>query len=256
MRLLTWNVSGLRSTLKKNFVRDMETVAPDVVCLQEIKAEQEQLRGPVLHRYSEHWNSSQAKKGYSGTLTLSRSPLSQVTLGFPEKVDVSHAPANEGRVITTGHDGFWLVNVYAPNAQERLKRLPERQAWNRALQAHVLELEKSNPVILCGDLNVAHKEIDLAHPQRNRGKSGFSDPERKDLDTLLAQGYCDAFRHFEKGPEHYTYWRFNKGTREKNLGWRIDYFVVSEKLMERVTRCFHLPDIMGSDHCPVVLEID
>jgi len=162
----------------------------------------------------------------------------------------------EGRVIVAEFDSFYLVNVYAPNAQSGLKRLSERLEWDQKLQAMLLSLDEVKPVILCGDMNVAHKEIDLAHPTRNRGKSGFSDQERDSFDALLACGFIDAFRQFEPGPAHYTFWRFNKGTREKNLGWRIDYFCVSEALGDAMQDCYLLPDVMGSDHCPVALELD
>jgi len=165
------------------------------------------------------------------------------------------AAVGEGRVIVAEYESFYLVNVYAPNAQSGLKRLPVRLEWDQKLQAMLLSLDEIKPVILCGDLNVAHKEIDLAHPTRNRGKSGFSDQERDSFNELLASGFTDAFRKFESSPEHYTFWRFNKGTREKNLGWRIDYFCVSEGLLETMQDCYLLPEVMGSDHCPVVLEL-
>lgn len=235
----------------------MNECGADIICLQEIKAEQSQLNGPVLHGYNEYWHSSQIKKGYSGTLILSKSEVISLERGFDigdqAKTDVA---SGEGRVLTAEFDDYFVVNVYTPNSQDRLKRINVRMAWDAALLRHLTNLESRKPVILCGDINVAHKEIDLAHPDRNRGTSGFSDQEREGFGRLLASGFVDAFRHFEKGPDHYTWWRFNKGTREKNLGWRIDYFVVSEALLSRLHSCYHLPEIMGSDHCPVVLEID
>lgn len=249
MRIVTWNVNGLRSAMRKNFTESMLALDADVICLQEIKSDSAQIRGPVLPGYSEFWNSSTAKKGYSGTLVLSRIDTHcNNGLNNPE-FDA------EGRAITAEFDDFYLVNVYTPNAQSGLKRLPYRLAWEESLRAHLLELELHKPAILCGDLNVAHHEIDLAHPARNRGKSGFSEPEREQLEKLFALGYLDAFRLFETGGEHYTFWRFNKGTREKNLGWRIDYFCVSKILDDRIDNCYHRADIMGSDHCPVVLEL-
>lgn len=249
MKIVTWNVNGLRSAMRKGFTESMEVLDADVICLQEIKSEAEQIRGPVLHGYNEYWNSSTVKKGYSGTMILAREEL-RCSNGFD-----TPAFDAEGRAITAEFDDFYLVNVYTPNSQSGLKRLPYRLEWEQTLRNYMLELESHKPVILCGDLNVAHQEIDLAHPARNRGKSGFSEPEREQLEKLFAHGYMDAFRLFEQGGEHYTFWRFNKGTREKNLGWRIDYFCVSKALDDKVHNCFHRPDIMGSDHCPVILEL-
>ncbi len=228
----------------------MWDIDPDIICLQEIKAEQSQMRAPVLDGYREYWNSSTVKKGYSGTMLLTKEKPLSVQIGMP-----GQAAEGEGRVITAEYDSFYLVNVYAPNAQDGLKRLSVRLDWDSALQATLLSLNEIKPVILCGDLNVAHKEIDLAHPTRNRGKNGFSDQERDSFSELLSGGFIDAFRHFEPGPEHYTFWRFNKGTREKNLGWRIDYFCVSQSLESKLADCYHLPEITGSDHCPIVLEM-
>ncbi len=228
----------------------MAQIDADVIGLQEIKAEASQLSGPVLDGYFEYWHSSSVKKGYSGTMILARVEPESVRQGLP-----GQAAQNEGRLICTEYADFFLVNVYSPNSQDKLKRLSVRLEWDHALRTYLHELEQSKPVILCGDLNVAHKEIDLAHPDRNRGKSGFSDEERDAFTQLLGNGYIDAFREFEKDPGHYTFWRFNKGTREKNLGWRIDYFCVSESLRHRLQNCYHLPEIMGSDHCPVVLEL-
>lgn len=250
MKIVTWNVNGLRSALRKDFAESMRQIDADVICLQEIKSERNQMRAPVLDGYHEYWNSSTTKKGYSGTMLLSREPITNVKNGLDEpQFD------GEGRTITAEFDEFFLVNVYTPNAQSGLKRLPYRLHWEETLRDHLHKLEQSKPVILCGDLNVAHHEIDLAHPSRNRGKSGFSEPEREQLNTLFEQGYMDAFRLFETGGNHYTFWRFNIGTREKNLGWRIDYFCVAEVLDDKIQDCHHRPDIMGSDHCPVVLEL-
>jgi len=250
MKILTWNVNGLRATLKKDFAKKMYAEDPDLICLQEIKAESDQVRGPVLEGYSEHWHSSNTRKGYSGTMILAKNEPLAVRRGLP-----GQAAENEGRLICAELDAAFLVNVYVPNSQDKLKRIDVRLEWDRTLLAYLRDLERSKPVVLCGDLNVAHKEIDLAHPDRNRGKSGFSDEERQGFSDLLEAGYLDAFRIFEKGPDHYTFWRFNKGTREKNLGWRIDYFLVSKALESSINRCYHLADVMGSDHCPVVLEL-
>ena len=250
MKIVTWNVNGLRSAMRRGAIDALYDLNADVIALQEIKCEQQQLRQPVLRGYEEHWNSSSKKKGYSGTMLLTRTPIHNIScdLGLP-------ALDGEGRVITAELDEFYLVNVYTPNAQSNLKRIEFRLAWDEALQSRLNTLSEQKPVILCGDLNVAHQEIDLANASRNRGKSGFSFEERDSFERLLNLGFTDAFRLFEQGAGHYTFWRFNKGTREKNLGWRIDYFCVSDSLQDQITDCYHLPDIMGSDHCPVALEI-
>lgn len=250
MKILCWNVNGLRSTLKKDFAQQMWDIDPDIICLQEIKAQQSQMRVPVLEGYHEYWNSSVVKKGYSGTMVLSKSKPLSVQNDIP-----GQAAEGEGRVQIVEYQAFYLVNVYAPNAQEKLKRLPVRLQWDSALRATLLSLDEIKPVILCGDLNVAHKEIDLAHPHKNRGKKGFSDQERDSFSELLDSGFIDAFRQFESGPEHYSFWRFNKGTREKNLGWRIDYFCVPLTLESEMLDCYLLPEVTGSDHCPVMLEL-
>ena len=183
MKIVTWNVNGLRSAMRKGFVESMLELDADIICLQEIKSEVEQIRGPVLQGYNEYWNSSTAKKGYSGTMILARDEV-RCSNGFD-----SLAFDGEGRAITAELDDFYLLNVYTPNAQSGLKRLPYRLQWEETLRKHMLELESHKPVILCGDLNVAHHEIDLAHPARNRGKSGFSEPEREQLEKLFALGY-------------------------------------------------------------------
>ena len=250
MKLVTWNVNGLRSAMRRGAIDSLYDLEADIVALQEIKCEQQQLRQPVLQGYHEYWNSSSDKKGYSGTLLLTRVPMLNTDNGLGQP-DLD----GEGRVITAELDTFYLVNVYAPNAQSNLKRIEFRLAWDKALQSHLKILSEQKPVILCGDLNVAHQEIDLANASRNRGKSGFSFEERDSFEQLLNLGFTDAFRMFEQGSGHYTFWRFNKGVREKNLGWRIDYFCVADSLQDQITDCRHLPQIMGSDHCPVVLEI-
>ncbi len=236
--------------MRRGAVESLNKIDADVIALQEIKCEQTQLREPVLQGYDEHWNSASAKKGYSGTLFLTRVPVISVSadLGLSD-LD------GEGRVLTAEFNDFHVVNVYAPNAQAGLKRLDFRLAWDNALQQHLQTLSESKPVILCGDLNVAHQDIDLANANRNRGKSGFSNEERDSFEQLLNLGFSDAFRLFEPGGGHYTFWRFNKGTRENNIGWRIDYFCISDSLQDRTADCYHLPEITGSDHCPVALEI-
>jgi len=231
MKIVSWNVNGLRSVLEKDFRAQMQQLDADVICLQEIKSDRQQLQRPVLDGYDEHWNSSTVKKGYSGTLTLCRTAPRFVKAGLE-----GTAASGEGRVLMVEYEDFYLLNVYAPNTQDKLKRLPERRAWNTALLAYLKQLEASRPVVLCGDMNVAHEDIDLAHPSRHRGKKGFSFEERDDFNALLNAGYIDAFRYFTHEPDHYTFWRFNKGTREKNMGWRIDYFCVSDQLEAYIAR--------------------
>lgn len=250
MKIVSWNVNGLRSTLGKGFVSALAPVDADVICLQEIKTDRSQMRGPVIPGYQEYWNSSTVKKGYSGTMVLTR----QAPIKVENGIGVVEFDG-EGRAIVVEFDEYFLINVYSPNAQSKLKRLDFRMRWEDTLRAKILELEEIKPVILCGDLNVAHKEIDLANATRNRGKAGFSHEERDQLTKLLDHGYLDAFRLFETEAGHYTFWRFNKGTRERNVGWRIDYFCVSEVLDDKIHHCYHLPEVTGSDHCPVVLEL-
>ena len=249
MHLVSWNVNGLRSAINKGFAGYVAETAPDVVCLQEIKA----LPGQVdlrLDDYRAYWNPAD-RKGYSGTLILSRTEPLQVThgLGLP-------AHEGEGRVITAEFDDFFLVNVYTPNAKRDLSRLDYRtREWDVDFLAHLKELEAAKPVVLCGDLNVAHKEIDLANPKANRRNAGFTAEERASFDNLIAAGFIDTFREFTAGGGHYTWWSQRIGVREKNIGWRLDYFCVSASLLPRVRRSFIQPEVMGSDHCPIVMEL-
>jgi exodeoxyribonuclease-3 len=249
MKLVSWNVNGLRSVLKKGFhdvVRDMDA---DILCLQEVRALPDQVE-LELPGYEPHWNPAR-KKGYSGTMFLSRVPLLEVTLGMgvPEHDD-------EGRIITAQLEDFYLVNVYTPNSQAGLLRLDYRtQQWDPGFRDYLKQLERTKPVIFCGDLNVAHEEIDLANPKANRKNAGFTDQERARFSELLAAGFVDTFREFTQEGGHYTWWSHFGKARERNVGWRIDYFCVSESLRSRLKAAEILPKVMGSDHCPVVLEI-
>lgn len=251
MKLISWNVNGIRAVLKKNFLEFLEEHDPDVLLLQEVKAERDQVDEPFEEKgWHVSWNPA-VKKGYSGVAVLSKVEPLSVTAGIG-----INEHDQEGRVLTLEFDEFFVVNVYTPNSQNELRRLPYRIEWNAAFLDHVKSLEKSKPVIFTGDLNVAHQEIDLARPKNNRKSAGFSDEERAGFDDIVAAGFVDTFRHFHPDePEHYSWWSYRGGARAKNVGWRIDYFCVSQSFMDRVDSSIILPDVMGSDHCPVQLEI-
>ena len=249
MKLISWNVNGIRAALKKDFVAYVESQQPDVLCLQETKAHPDQVEHPVLSGYHDYWNSAE-KKGYSGTAVFTRSEPLNVTQGIGiEEHD------KEGRVLTLEYADFFLVNVYTPNSQNELRRLPYRQTWDAAFLQHLMKLEKTKPVVFTGDLNVAHQEIDLARPKQDHHNPGFSDEERAGFDNIVNAGFIDTFREFTTGGGHYTWWSQRGGVREKNIGWRLDYFCVSLALRPRVRRSFIQPGVMGSDHCPIALEL-
>lgn len=251
MKLISWNVNGIRAVLKKNFLEFLEEQKPDVLLLQEVKAERDQVDEPFEENgWEVHWNHAE-KKGYSGVAALSRTPVLSAKRGIGiEEHD------REGRVLTLEYDDFHVVNVYTPNAQNELRRLPYRMEWNAAFLEYVKGLEESKPVIFTGDLNVAHQEIDLARPKANRKSAGFSDEERAGFDDIVSAGFVDTFRHFHPDePDHYSWWSYRGGARAKNVGWRLDYFCASERLMDRVKSSVILPEVMGSDHCPVQLEL-
>ena len=249
MKLISWNVNGLRACVGKGFFEFLEQEQPDMMCLQETKLQPEQ--APAVDGYYEYWNSAE-KKGYSGTAIFSKEEPISVTLGLGiEEHD------HEGRVITAEYENFYLVTVYVPNTQDELKRLDYRMRWEDAFRGYVKELDAKKPVIICGDLNVAHQEIDLKNPKTNRRNPGFTDEERGKMTEMLGSGFVDTFRHFYPEKEGaYSWWSYRFRSREKNDGWRIDYFLVSERFMEHVKDARILSDVMGSDHCPVVIEID
>lgn len=246
MKLLSWNVNGFRSVLKKGFLDFVAREDPDVLCLQETKARPEEVELD-LPAYEIHWNSPQ-RKGYSGTAILTRPKPLGVSrgLGIPQYDD-------EGRVITAEYPAFYLVNVYTPNSKRDLSRLPYRQEWDRAFLDFLKKLEKKKPVIFCGDLNVAHREIDLTHPAANVRNHGFTPEEREGFDRILKSGFLDAFREFYQDGGHYTWWSQMNDCRKRNIGWRIDYFCISRALRPHLSDAFILPGVMGSDHCPVGL---
>ncbi|MFK5924369.1 MAG: exodeoxyribonuclease III [Verrucomicrobiota bacterium] len=251
MKLISWNVNGIRAALKKDFVAYVEGEQPDILCIQETKAHPDQVEHPVLTGYHDYWNSA-GKKGYSGTAVFSKQePLNvQQGLGIAEH-------DNEGRVLTLEYPDFYLVNVYTPNSQNELRRLPYRQSWDAAFLAHLLKLGKTKAVVFTGDLNVAHQEIDLARPKQNRRNPGFSDEERAGFDNLIAAGFIDSFRHLHPGETgHYSWWSYRANARANNVGWRLDYFGISPQLLPSLSNATIHSDTLGSDHCPVVLELD
>jgi len=251
MKLYSWNVNGIRAVLKKNFEEFVEEHQPDVLCLQETKAQAEQVDLPLtMAGYRTYWNSAE-KAGYSGTAIFTKVEPLEVSYGMG--IDEHD---KEGRVITATFEDFHLVTVYTPNAQNQLKRLDYRLEWDAAFRRYLKSLEASKPVIFCGDLNVCHNEIDLARPKANRMNAGFSDPERESFGALLNEGFIDTFRAANPELEGaYSWWSYRAGARGKNIGWRLDYFGVSESLHARVKNPLIHSDVLGSDHCPVSIEI-
>jgi exodeoxyribonuclease-3 len=246
---VSWNVNGLRACLRKGFRDFVAASDADVICLQEIRARPEQV-DLELPGWTVHWNPA-LRRGYAGTAVLTREAPRAV---YPGMGDEAHD--REGRVLTAEFDDLHLVTVYTPNAQRELTRLDYRtREWDPAFLRFVRGLEKTKPVVFCGDLNVSHREIDLANPGPNRGNAGFTDEERAGFDRLLAAGFVDTFREFETGGGHYTWWSNRKGVRERNIGWRLDYFLVSGVLRPRLRTAGILADVLGSDHCPVTLEL-
>lgn len=253
MKILSWNVNGLRAVAKKNFGTFVAEHRPDVLCLQEIKANADQATSAIqdlpMQDYEIIWNPAE-RPGYSGTAVLTKIKPKDVTFGIGMKEHDT-----EGRVITCEFPDYFLVNVYTPNAGEELKRLPYRLQWEKEFHAYLKKLEKKKPVIVCGDLNVAHKEIDLANPASNRGHSGFTDEERAEFTKLLEAGFVDTFREVNQEPKQYSWWTYRFGARSRNIGWRIDYFCMSKDLRPIMQDAFIQPEVLGSDHCPVGLVL-
>lgn len=246
---MSWNVNGIRAILKKDFVENITSVNPDILCLQETKAHPDQV-DKMLHDFEYHYWNTAEKKGYSGTAIFSKVKPISVTYGMnlPEH-------DTEGRIITAEFENFYLITVYTPNSKRELLRLSYRQEWDRLFLEYMKELDAKKPVIVCGDLNVAHTEIDLTHPKTNRRSAGFTDEERAGFDNIVAGGFVDTFRHFYPEKIQYTWWSYMFNARAKNIGWRIDYFVVSKRFTEKLKDARILDQIMGSDHCPVFLEL-
>ncbi len=249
MKAISWNVNGLRACMNKGFLESIASLDPDILCLQETKMQQGQAEVP-LEGYYEFWNSAE-KKGYSGTAVFTKTEPLEVSYGIGvEEHD------KEGRVITLEYDRFYLVNVYTPNAQRELTRLEYRMQWEDAFRAYLNSLKEKKPVIVCGDMNVAHKEIDLKNPKTNQGNAGFTVEEREKMTQLLDSGFLDSFRVlYPDKTDAYSWWSYMFKARERNVGWRIDYFLISDDLKEKLEDSFICPQIMGSDHCPVGILI-
>lgn len=249
MKLISWNVNGIRSVLNKGFLDFVKESKPDVFCLQETKTPRDTVV-VELPGYEQYWNHAE-RPGYSGTAVFARIKPLKVSSGIGiAKHD------NEGRVITLEYKDFFLVNVYAPNSRRGLERLPYRsKEWDVDFLSYLKQLEKKKPVVFCGDLNVAHTAIDLANPRGNEKNHGFTPEERAGFDNLVKAGFIDTFREFEKGGGHYTWWTPMGNCRKRNIGWRIDYFLIPPVLRPRLKSAFILKDIMGSDHCPVGIEL-
>ncbi|PFO04874.1 exodeoxyribonuclease III [Bacillus sp. AFS076308] len=250
MKLVSWNVNGLRACVKKGFIDYFQEVNADIFCVQETKLQEGQI-SLDLAGYHQYWNYAE-KKGYSGTAVFTKQEPLSVRYGVGEDDG-----EEEGRILTLEFADFFLVNVYTPNSQRDLARIGYRLEWEDRILQHLMDLDKRKPVIFCGDLNVAHHEIDLRNPKSNIGNSGFTDEERGKMTSLLDAGFIDSFRHFNPQQEGaYTWWSYMNKVRERNIGWRIDYFIVSESLKDRLKEAEIHCDVMGSDHCPVVLELN
>lgn len=252
MRLISWNVNGIRAAYKKGFAERLNEMKPDVICLQETKAQDDQVRETLFDLEFHLHSNSAVKKGYSGTAILSKQEPKHVMMdmGIDEH-------DTEGRVLLAEFEQFYLLTVYTPNSGQGLKRLDYRKTWDEAFLNHVLELEKTKPVIICGDLNVAHQPIDIKNDKSNYNKTaGYTQTEIDGIDALINAGYVDSFRHLYPETEKFSWWSWRGDARAKNIGWRIDYFLVSPKLISNVKDAFILNEIEGSDHCPVGIDIN
>lgn len=249
MKLISWNVNGLRAIYKKDFENVFKNLDADIFCIQETKMQEGQL-DVFFDGYTTYFNSAE-RKGYSGTAIFTKVIPEKVTYGIG--IDEHD---HEGRVITLEFKDFYLVNCYTPNSGRELARLSYRMEWEEKFREYLKKLDKKKPVVICGDLNVAHKEIDLKNPKTNRHNAGFTDEEREKMTSLLENGFTDSFRYLYPDKENaYTWWSYMGHAREKNIGWRIDYFIVSDRFVNNIKDAFIFPEIMGSDHCPVGLEI-
>ncbi|MBI5134589.1 MAG: exodeoxyribonuclease III [Candidatus Taylorbacteria bacterium] len=263
MKIMSWNVNGIRAVLKKGELMPfIEKHSPDILCLQETKASRDQVEIDLVG-YEEYWNSAE-KKGYSGTAIFTKTKPLSVIHGIPDEIAEKHGlgsddygdPRTEGRVLTAEYKDFYVVTVYTPNAKDDLTRIPLRhKQWDPAFLAYLKTLEEKKPVIFCGDLNVAHTPDDLARPKENVGLKGFTAEEREGFESFIKAGFVDTFRLFHKGNGFYTWWSHFANARARNVGWRIDYVLVSEKLANKVKKAEIHPEVTGSDHCPVSIEI-
>ena len=249
MKLISWNVNGIRACLNKGFSDFFKEVNADIFCLQETKCQPEQIN-LEFEGYTSYWNSAE-RKGYSGTAIFTKKQPVNVTYGIGiEEHD------KEGRIITLEFENFYLVTNYTPNAKRELERLDYRMVWEDEIRKYLLEFNKKKPVIMCGDLNVAHEEIDLKNPKTNKGNAGFTNEEREKMTELLNAGFIDSYRYLYPEKIEYSWWSYMGRAREKNVGWRIDYFIVSKNIESKIKEAKIHSEIMGSDHCPVELEID
>jgi exodeoxyribonuclease III len=249
MKLVSWNVNGIRACVKKGFLDYFQHMDADIFCLQETKLQDGQI-SLELDGYHQYWNYAK-RKGYSGTSVFTKEKPLSVSYGINEDIEP------EGRIITCEYDSFYLVNVYTPNSKRDLSRLSERMEWEDTLRKYLTDLEQNKPVVLCGDLNVAHTEIDLKNDKSNRGNSGFTDEERGKMTMLLQEGFVDSFRHIHPTRDDaFSWWSYMSNVRERNIGWRIDYFIVSNRLTPTIKTAEIHAEILGSDHCPVYLELE
>ena len=250
MKFISWNVNGIRACVNKGFKKFFEEIDADIFCIQETKCQPEQIE-LEFEGYHSYWNSAE-RKGYSGTAIFTkREPISvKYGIGIEEH-------DKEGRVITLEFENFFMVNCYTPNAKRELERLDYRMVWEDEFRKYLIELNKTKPVVICGDLNVAHKEIDLKNPKTNRRNAGFTDEEREKMTKLLDSGFVDTFRYlYPEKTDMYTWWSYMFKAREKNAGWRIDYFIVSESIKDKIKESYIYSSIMGSDHCPVGVDLN
>ncbi len=249
MKLISWNVNGIRACLKKGFLDFFKEANADIFCLQETKCQQGQVELEI-ERYTSYWNSAE-KKGYSGTAVFTKKKPLNVTYGIGKE---EHD--KEGRIITLEFENFYLVTNYTPNAKRELERLDYRMIWEDEIRKYLLNLNKTKSVIMCGDLNVAHEEIDLKNPKTNRGNAGFTDEEREKMTELLNAGFTDSFRYLYPEKQEYSWWSYMGHAREKNIGWRIDYFITSRDIKKYIKEAKIYSEVLGSDHCPIGLEIN
>ncbi len=263
MKIFSWNVNGIRAVVRKGEIQKfVEKYKPDILCMQETKAEQGQAEID-FSGYEEYWNSSRTKKGYSGTAIFTKIKPTAIINDIPTEIAEKHGliadkyghSNDEGRVIAAEFDNYFVVTAYTPNAKDDLTRIPLRQQWDKAMIDFCDQLQKKKPVIYCGDMNVAHTEDDLANPKPNIGKKGFTTEERTGFDNWLAAGFVDTFRIFKQGNGFYTWWSHFANARARNVGWRIDYFLVSESLKSKVKKAEIHAEQMGSDHCPISIEL-
>jgi len=250
VKLISWNVNGLRAVLRKNFLEFVDAEQADALCLQETKCGPNDVEQLWTARYASYWNCAE-KKGYAGTAIFSKRRPLNVSTGIGIALHDT-----EGRVLTAEYDQFFLVNVYVPNSQRELTRLEYRQTWDRDFLRYLKSLEQRKPVVICGDMNVAHTELDLANPKANVRNHGFTPEERAGFAAMIDAGFIDTFRQFEQAGSHYTWWSPMPGVRSRNIGWRIDYFLISAALRPRLKSAFIRSQVPGSDHCPVGIDLD